>query len=142
MAERKARKPMTEEQLERLALAREKANQMRKVNQAKRLQTKMNNLSVNPDGTPKVQPTEPEEQLPEEQLKENVEEKPLKEEPKEETPEEEPEKEVIIKKKAKKKKQMVIVEQSSSDSDEFESCLLYTSPSPRDGLLSRMPSSA
>ena len=25
---------------------------------------------------------------------------------------------------------------------EFEGCLLYTSPSPRDGLLSRMPSSA
>ena len=25
---------------------------------------------------------------------------------------------------------------------EFETCLLYTSPSPRDGLLSRMPSSA
>ena len=25
---------------------------------------------------------------------------------------------------------------------ELESCLLYTSPSPRDGLLSRMPSSA
>ena len=25
---------------------------------------------------------------------------------------------------------------------EFENCLLYTSPSPRDGLLSRMPSSA
>ena len=24
----------------------------------------------------------------------------------------------------------------------FETCLLYTSPSPRDGLLSRMPSSA
>ena len=24
----------------------------------------------------------------------------------------------------------------------LESCLLYTSPSPRDGLLSRMPSSA
>ena len=24
----------------------------------------------------------------------------------------------------------------------FKSCLLYTSPSPRDGLLSRMPSSA
>ena len=24
----------------------------------------------------------------------------------------------------------------------FENCLLYTSPSPRDGLLSRMPSSA
>ena len=27
-------------------------------------------------------------------------------------------------------------------SGEVESCLLYTSPSPRDGLLSRMPSSA
>ena len=26
--------------------------------------------------------------------------------------------------------------------DECEACLLYTSPSPRDGLLSRMPSSA
>ena len=26
--------------------------------------------------------------------------------------------------------------------DAFEICLLYTSPSPRDGLLSRMPSSA
>ena len=26
--------------------------------------------------------------------------------------------------------------------DEHEACLLYTSPSPRDGLLSRMPSSA
>ena len=26
--------------------------------------------------------------------------------------------------------------------DEYNSCLLYTSPSPRDGLLSRMPSSA
>ena len=28
------------------------------------------------------------------------------------------------------------------ESDKKESCLLYTSPSPRDGLLSRMPSSA
>ena len=28
------------------------------------------------------------------------------------------------------------------DNMELESCLLYTSPSPRDGLLSRMPSSA
>ena len=29
-----------------------------------------------------------------------------------------------------------------SDEDEKYPCLLYTSPSPRDGLLSRMPSSA
>ena len=26
--------------------------------------------------------------------------------------------------------------------DQYSTCLLYTSPSPRDGLLSRMPSSA
>jgi len=30
----------------------------------------------------------------------------------------------------------------SSVREELKSCLLYTSPSPRDGLLSRMPSSA
>ena len=37
-----------------------------------------------------------------------------------------------------------IVKKKSKDSDEFIplTCLLYTSPSPRDGLLSRMPSSA
>ena len=29
-----------------------------------------------------------------------------------------------------------------SDSSDYRPCLLYTSPSPRDGLLSRMPSSA
>ena len=28
------------------------------------------------------------------------------------------------------------------DYDKIQACLLYTSPSPRDGLLSRMPSSA
>ena len=30
----------------------------------------------------------------------------------------------------------------SKAEEKFTSCLLYTSPSPRDGLLSRMPSSA
>ena len=29
-----------------------------------------------------------------------------------------------------------------TDPEQFNNCLLYTSPSPRDGLLSRMPSSA
>ena len=29
-----------------------------------------------------------------------------------------------------------------NDINDYKSCLLYTSPSPRDGLLSRMPSSA
>ena len=32
--------------------------------------------------------------------------------------------------------------ESSESEHEDEGCLLYTSPSPRDGLLSRMPSSA
>ena len=35
-----------------------------------------------------------------------------------------------------------IMERDLSGLDPIESCLLYTSPSPRDGLLSRMPSSA
>ena len=33
-------------------------------------------------------------------------------------------------------------EQAASKNEKYKSCLLYTSPSPRDGLLSRMPSSA
>lgn len=135
MSERKPKKPMTEEQLERLALARQKANEMRKINQAKRLQNKMDNLKYNPDGTLK-------EQLEEKEVKENVEEKELKEEgvkeegvkeqsdveekPQmtitQETDNEVQEEKVIVKKKApKKKKQVVIVEQSDDDSDEFES---------------------
>ena len=32
--------------------------------------------------------------------------------------------------------------EDESEDEEFKICLLYTSPSPRDGLLSRMPSSA
>ena len=31
---------------------------------------------------------------------------------------------------------------SEKDEEQYKACLLYTSPSPRDGLLSRMPSSA
>ena len=119
--EKKVKKQLSEEQLQRLAEARVKANEMRKVNQAKRLQTKMDNLKYNGDGTPK-------EQIEEKQFKENevIAEEPLKEpepqthETQEETPLEE--EQVIIKKKApKKKKQVVIVEQSDDDSDEFES---------------------
>ena len=34
------------------------------------------------------------------------------------------------------------IKEAVSDSDVVITCLLYTSPSPRDGLLSRMPSSA
>ena len=34
------------------------------------------------------------------------------------------------------------IENLSKHIKQFKNCLLYTSPSPRDGLLSRMPSSA
>ena len=36
----------------------------------------------------------------------------------------------------------VEVEKTTSDSSEIKTCLLYTSPSPRDRYISRMPSSA
>ena len=35
-----------------------------------------------------------------------------------------------------------LVQAARSEANEIKACLLYTSPSPRDGLLSRMPSSA
>ena len=42
----------------------------------------------------------------------------------------------------KKKERKKAKTSKRSGSPDSESCLLYTSPSPRDGLLSRMPSSA
>ena len=35
-----------------------------------------------------------------------------------------------------------ILKNKAKNGEDIEGCLLYTSPSPRDGLLSRMPSSA
>ena len=128
--EKKAKKPMTEEQLERLAIARQKANEIRKINQAKRLQNKMDNLKYNPDGTLKEATENKEVEEPQEQPQEQPQEEPPQEEQEkpqmtitQETENEVQEEEVIIKKKkpVKKKKQMVIVEQSDDDSDEFES---------------------
>ncbi len=131
--EKKAKKPMTEEQLERLAIARQKANEIRKINQAKRLQNKMDNLKYNPDGTLK-EATAPHAENIEQEPQEELKEEPPQEE--EEKPQmtitqttaslegelQEEEEVIIKKKKAKpKKKQMVIVEQSDDDSDEFES---------------------
>ena len=40
------------------------------------------------------------------------------------------------------KERFLISKKSFLSSNEYQPCLLYTSPSPRDGLLSRMPSSA
>ena len=36
----------------------------------------------------------------------------------------------------------IVIARGSPKPGEYHACLLYTSPSPRDGLLSRMPSSA
>ena len=40
------------------------------------------------------------------------------------------------------KAQTAMAEMQAAPADPAKICLLYTSPSPRDGLLSRMPSSA
>jgi hypothetical protein len=128
--EKKPKKPMTEEQLERLALARQKANEMRKINQAKRLQNKMDNLKYNPDGTLKEETATHAENIEEGGTAPHAENEGVEGETPlpqmtttQETEDEVQEEEVIIKKKkpVKKKKQMVIVEQSEEDSDEFES---------------------
>ena len=37
---------------------------------------------------------------------------------------------------------VALVGAAGKDFEDYRNCLLYTSPSPRDGLLSRMPSSA
>ena len=37
---------------------------------------------------------------------------------------------------------LTVLDEASLKVEQGEICLLYTSPSPRDGLLSRMPSSA
>jgi len=102
----KPRKQMTPEALERLAKAREKANAIRKQQQVKKLEEKVEKLNTE---TQNILP-------PKEELKEEPKEKELKEE------QEEVE---IIKEKPKskpkgKKKTKIIVEQSSDDSDEFE----------------------
>ena len=46
------------------------------------------------------------------------------------------------KKVVENKKIEIVSKSASENSISKETCLLYTSPSPRDGLLSRMPSSA
>ena len=110
----KPRKPLSPEALERLAKAREKANAIRKQQQVKKLEDKVEKLNTE---TEPILGTKPE--VIKKELKEKeVIKKELKEE------EEEEEEEVkIIKEKPKpkgKKKTKIIVEQSSEDSDDFE----------------------
>jgi hypothetical protein len=101
----KPRKQLSQNALERLAKAREKANAMRQQNYAKKLEEKVEKIKIKND-----------EVLPKKELKEEPQEKELKEEPQEEELKEEKPK---TKPKGKKKTKIVI-EQSSDDSDEFE----------------------
>ena len=104
----KPRKQMTPEALERLAKAREKANAIRKQQQVKKLEEKVEKLNT------ETQNILPKEQKP---VSAPSNEKELKEEGVvgEELPYEKPKSKPKSKKKTK-----IIVEQSSDDSDEFE----------------------
>lgn len=86
----KPRKVLSPEALEKLKLAREKANAIRKESYTKKLEEKVEKLKQKPD------------------VKETTIEEEVKEEIKE------------VKKSKSKKKTKIIVEQSSEDSDEFE----------------------
>jgi hypothetical protein len=99
----KPRKPLTPEALERLAKAREKANAIRKQQQVKKLEEKVEKLNT------ETEPVLGKKELKEKELKEEPQEKELKEEHEE-----------VAKKPRGKKKTKIVVEQSSDDSDEFE----------------------
>ena len=99
----KPRKPLTPEALERLAKAREKANAIRKQQQVKKLEEKVEKLNT------ETEPVLGKKELKEKELKEEPQEKELKEEHEE-----------VAKKPRGKKKTKIVVEQSSDDSDQFE----------------------
>jgi hypothetical protein len=101
----KPRKQLSQDSLDRLAKAREKANAMRQQAYAKKLEEKVEKIKIKND--------------------EVIKEKELKEEPQEKELKEQSEEVEIVKEKPKtkprgKKKTKIIVEQSSDDSDQFE----------------------
>ena len=101
----KPRKQLTPEALERLAKAREKANAIRKQQQVKKLEERVEKL--NTETEPVLGKKEHKEEPQEKELKEL---KELKE----------PEIKEVAKNPRGKKKTKIVVEQSSDDSDEFE----------------------
>ena len=108
----KPRKQLSPEALERLAKAREKANAIRKQQQVKKLEDKVEKLNTETEPILGIKPEVIKKELKEEEV--------IKKELKEEEEEEEVK---IIKEKPKpkgKKKTKIIVEQSSEDSDDFE----------------------
>jgi hypothetical protein len=114
----KPRKQLSPEALERLAKAREKANAIRKQQQVKKLEDKVEKLNTE---TEPILGTKPE--VIKKELKEKeVVKKELKEEPQQKELKEPEINEVASsgRKPRGKKKTKIIVEQSSEDSDEFE----------------------
>jgi len=104
----KPRKALSPEHLEKLALARAKANSIRKQNAVKKLETKVATMTAD---IKKEVIKEPEEKEEKKEVIKEPEEKEQKKEIKE-VKEEKP--------KRKGKKTKIIVEQSSDDSDDFE----------------------
>ena len=118
--EKKIRKPMTPEALEKLALARAKANEIRtqnkltKIDEKKltKLESKVSAIKgrgnvKNDEESDEAEATNPPEIAEQHAALEDIEEEP-------------PDPIVKVKKKITKKKPVVIVEQSSDDEDEFE----------------------
>ena len=96
------RKPMSQQQLDRLAKAREKAAAIRKQITAKKLENKLDEINKE---TEPILGSKPKKEKEVEVVEQVVEEEIVKEKPKP---------------KSKGKKTKIIVEQSSDDSDEFE----------------------
>ena len=108
----KPRKPMTQETRDKLAQARVKANEIRKQNQANRLDKKLERINAEIEETEKAKLPDP-EPLPEPE----PEPEPYPASPRPSSPVKDPKPETKTK---KKKNTKIIVEQSSEDSDEFE----------------------
>jgi TolA-binding protein len=112
----KPRKPMTQETRDKLAQARVKANEIRKQNQANRLDKKLEKINAEIEETEKAKKELPNpEPLPDPEPEPD----PYPASPRPSSPVKDPKPEITTKTK-KKKNTKIIVEQSSDDSDEFE----------------------
>jgi hypothetical protein len=112
----KPRKPMTQETRDKLALARIKANEIRKQNQANRLDKKLEKINAEIEETEKAKlPDQDTLPLPLPDPDTDID----PSSPRPTSPVRDPKPEITTKTK-KKKNTKIIVEQSSDDSDEFE----------------------
>ena len=111
----KPRKPMTQETRDKLAQARIKANEIRKQNQANRLDKKLERINNEIEETERAKEKTNEDTLPLPEPDTDIDPDPPS--PRPSSPVKDPKPETKTK---KKKNTKIIVEQSSDDSDEFE----------------------